>query len=173
LVKRENLDVYDDLGPENPYWSEEDDDDDEDALAAKSKADALNLSTNDVKIHLENSKKKLKAEVYRSASPASKSKSAGSEEQPAKRQKLSEGSDKKGNASPGSRQASLSPPPPPSAAQVIKKLNKQKKRKYSRGLSASPAPSPAGVAGSPGTAGSTVPNIPYTAVHSSIIIFAF
>ncbi len=124
MAKRENLDVYDDFGPENPYWSDEDDEQEKEKEKLESQTNAL----------LEKVKK---ATGKISSAPGSPKTEGGlkiklslSDEQPAKKQKL----DREGSA-----------PPPPSAAEVVaRQIEKERRRKGrsgSRGPSASPAPS--------------------------------
>jgi hypothetical protein len=116
LAKRENHDVYDDYGPENPYWTDEEEEEEEKLQVVQ------NTQLEKVK-----KKKSPKPDGF-------KTKVSLLEEQPAKKQKT-EG---------GSTPVSTATPPPPSAAQVVaREIEKEKKRKRagSRGLSPSPAPS--------------------------------
>jgi hypothetical protein len=132
LAKRENTGVYDDYGPENPYWTDEEDD----AEDVK-----VEIPVNDV---LEKAKKNInqvkgnKIESFQGRdSPKPEGfkvkVSMANEEQPAKKQKIDE----------TGLVTKHTPPPPPSAAQVVAKaIEKERKRKRvgSRGLSPSPVP---------------------------------
>ena len=169
LVKREHQDVYTDLGPENPYWSDEEDDDedtDKDGRGGELANPALEKAKR-AKLHARSGGNSPVFSTA-SASPApepSKLKSSLSSNQPAaKRQKLQKDDGSGSRSGSVSRQGSQSPPPPPSAAQVIKKLERAQKRRGSRGPSASPAPSTASI-----TAGPSSLSLEYVPVDTSIL----
>ncbi|KAJ3261536.1 hypothetical protein HK103_005374 [Boothiomyces macroporosus] len=114
LVKREKSDFYEDMGQDNPYWSDMEDDEEEEEKAKP---------TNPL---LEKAKKNKLQKTSRNSSPAIKEPikiklTAPSTEPPAKRIKLEDGTT----------------PPPPTAAQVIKRMEKEQRNRLT---SASPPP---------------------------------
>ncbi|KAJ3274478.1 hypothetical protein HDV01_002606 [Terramyces sp. JEL0728] len=115
LVKREKSDFYEDMGQDNPYWSDLEEEEEE-----EEKAKPTNLL-------LEKAKKSKLQKTSRNSSPAVKDSikiklnAPAPGEPPAKRIKLEDGAT----------------PPPPSAAQVIKRLEKEQRKRVT---SASPPP---------------------------------
>ncbi len=131
-MKRENNDVYDELGPENPYWSDlEEDEDVHDT--------SVNPNTEKTNTALESAKKRQADAMIESAPPSRTASASPVPSDISKRRADSSQPSKKVKREKFDPDSGV-PPPPPSAKHVLKQLEKQQRRKGSRGPSASPAP---------------------------------